>query len=449
MNPHENRGTKREIKALSRQVNLVENKHQPMEVISSHRQLFDKLKWMTTQEAAFYLRVSVGQVRNMVWRRQVKVYRLQNRLRFLRSDLDALLKPSTKEAMATYKPNLLIHRSTLLPWHRTPPMPSMCKRCLRYILLTISQVGQDRRARKRARPEGNPVSKLFCRKPGPTNKRAQFLTLCAFLSIVTPMKKTLVFNTLMAAMMMAGCVKIPETGKSAFIITTPSQETQLGEEGYKEVLKESKINKDPRLNAMIQRVGKKIAAEANQKDFKWEFTIIESKEQNAWCMPGGKVAFYTGILPHLKNEAGMAAVMGHEVAHAILRHSGQRISQQYGTNIILGVLSAGLSNSQHKEGIMTALGAGATLGVILPFSRSHESEADIVGLKYMAKAGYDPMEAVRFWERFKAAGGGAPPEFLSTHPSGDTRIHDLKAKMPEAMNWYNSASPKLGLGEAI
>lgn len=257
------------------------------------------------------------------------------------------------------------------------------------------------------------------------------------------------FVTLLAALTFSTCVQIPETGKSAFIVTSKQQEAQLGTDGYKEILKKSKISKDPRLNAVLQRVGQRIAQQVNQKDFQWEFTLIESKEQNAWCMPGGKVAFYTGILPSLKNEAGMAAVMGHEVAHAVLRHSGQRISQQFGADLVMGALSVGLANSPNRDGLMAALGAGATVGIMLPFSRGHESEADLVGLKYMAKAGYDPVEAVRFWERFKSSGGGSPPEFLSTHPSGDRRIQDLNANMPQALQLYQAAPQKIGLGETL
>lgn len=248
--------------------------------------------------------------------------------------------------------------------------------------------------------------------------------------------------------LLAACVKLPEGGKSALIVTSPAQEAQMGKEGYQDVLAKSKIDKDPRLNAMLQRVGRKIAAQAAQKDFKWEFTLIESKQVNAWCMPGGKVAFYTGILPYLKNEAGMAAVMGHEVAHAVMRHSGQRLTQQLGINGALAVLSVGLANSQNRDMTLAALGAGATVGVMLPFSRGHESEADVVGLKYMAEAGYDPQEAVRFWERFKSA-GGSTPEFLSTHPAGDHRIRDLKAKMADARRRYQAAPQKLGAGENI
>lgn len=245
------------------------------------------------------------------------------------------------------------------------------------------------------------------------------------------------------------CVKLSETGKSAFILTSPSFENQLGKDGYKDVLSKAKVNREPRVNAILQRVGRNIAAQTTRNDFKWEFTLIESKEQNAWCMPGGKVAVYTGILPFMKTEAGMAAVMGHEVAHAMLRHSGQRISQQMIVNLGLSAAEISLKNSQQKGTILGLLGAGATVGVMLPYSRGHESEADRVGLRYMAKAGYDPQEVVRFWKRFSQKSGGAPPEFLSTHPGAGTRIRDLQTQMPQALRWYQASPNKIGIGETI
>lgn len=243
------------------------------------------------------------------------------------------------------------------------------------------------------------------------------------------------------------CVQIPETGKSALILTTQSQENQLGEDGYKEVLKEAKVSTNKRANTILQRVGKAIAAQANRPDFKWEYTLIESKEMNAWCMPGGKIAVYTGILPFMKNEAGMATVLGHEVAHATLRHSGQRISQQMILGLGLSAADISLGSSQHRDTLMGLLGAGATVGIMLPYGRGHESEADRVGLKYMAKAGYDPREAVRFWQRFSKGTGSGPPEFLSTHPSGGRRIRDLQAEQSVAMRYYKNARAQRGIGE--
>jgi predicted Zn-dependent protease len=247
---------------------------------------------------------------------------------------------------------------------------------------------------------------------------------------------------------LVACVKLPDGGKSAFLLTSPSFENNLGEEGYQEVLKKEKLNKDPRLNKILQRVGNRVAAQTGQS-YKWEFNLIESKQLNAWCMPGGKVAFYTGILPMLQDEAGMATVMGHEVAHATMRHSGQRISQGMLVNLGMTLADVSLSNNRYRNELMGMLGAGATVGVVLPYGRSHETEADLVGLKYMARAGYDPRTAVQFWQRFSKAGKGGPPEFLSTHPGGATRIANLKRNMPEAVKLYNATKKKYGSGDRL
>lgn len=248
---------------------------------------------------------------------------------------------------------------------------------------------------------------------------------------------------------LVSCVKIPETGKSALLLTSPSFENQLGAGGYKEILAKSKINQDPRLNDLLRRVATRIAAQTRRSDFKWEFKLIESKEKNAWCMPGGKIAVYTAILPDMMNEAGMATVLGHEVAHATLRHAGQRISQQMVVNLGLSLAEISLGNSAQRDTIIGLLGAGATVGVILPYSRDHESEADLVGLRYMAGAGYDPQESIQFWKRFSKSSGGAPPEFLSTHPGTTTRISDLQNHLAEANRRYQTASQKYGSGEKI
>jgi predicted Zn-dependent protease len=246
-----------------------------------------------------------------------------------------------------------------------------------------------------------------------------------------------------------GCVKIPETGESKFMLTTVEQENEMGAQGYAEVLKEEKIVKIEPAYSILQRVGRRIADVANRPDFNWEYNLIASDELNAWCMPGGKIAVYTGILPYMQNEAGMAAVIGHEVAHATLRHSGQRISQEMGLQTVLGVVSGGLQNSPNHDQIMGLLGVGTNLGLLLPYGRQHETQADRIGLEYMAQAGYDPRQAVAFWQRFaQATGGQAPPEFLSTHPGSGTRINDLQEKMDEALRMYQR-SPKYGLGQPL
>ena len=261
--------------------------------------------------------------------------------------------------------------------------------------------------------------------------------------------KKITFLTLIA-LSLSSCVTLPETGQKKLLLTSVSQENQMGEEGYKEVLSKSKLANNLPAAKVLQRVGSRIATVTGQNDFKWEYNLIDDKQLNAWCMPGGKIAVYTGILPFMKTEGGMAAVLGHEVAHATLRHSGQRMTQELGTQMVLGLAGASLSNSPYQNQIMAAMGAGATVGVLLPYGRGHETEADTIGLKYMAEAGYDPREALAFWERFSAVTSqGAPPEFLSTHPGGPTRIKNLKKNMKAMLKIYEQAPNKHGAGDNL
>ncbi|MCB0271769.1 MAG: M48 family metallopeptidase [Bdellovibrionales bacterium] len=263
------------------------------------------------------------------------------------------------------------------------------------------------------------------------------------------MKNTLPL-LLLFILSLSACVTLNETGQKKLLLTTTEQENQMGEEGYEEVLKTAKITKTEPVYSILQDVGSRIAAVANRPDFTWEYNLIDEDQLNAWCMPGGKIAVYTGILPFMKNEAGMAAVIGHEVAHATLRHSGQRISQEMGMSVILGVVSGGLQSSQNHDQIMGLLGAGATVGVMLPYGRKHETEADLIGLQYMARAGYDPQQAISFWERFaEITKGSAPPEFLSTHPGSGTRINDLQKHMSEAVALYKKAPKQYGQGRDL
>jgi len=173
-------------------------------------------------------------------------------------------------------------------------------------------------------------------------------------------------------------------------------------------------------------------------NFKWEFNLVENDVPNAWCMPGGKVVFYTGILPYTKDEAGLAVVMGHEIAHAVARHGNERMSQQafaqYGSIALSSLWKE--KPKQTRALLDMAVGVGSNVAVLLPFSRTHESEADKMGLIFMSMAGYDPAQAVEFWKRMAEGGGQKPPEFLSTHPSDETRIKDLKAYLPEAMKYF-------------
>ena len=223
----------------------------------------------------------------------------------------------------------------------------------------------------------------------------------------------------------------------------------MATEQYKEVLKKGPISKDQEQTALVKKVGVRIQKAVEEfmrqnkisdqlTGFKWEFNLIEEDIVNAWCMPGGKVAFYTGIMPVCEDELGVAVVMGHEVAHAIANHGRERMSKGLITQMGMSTVGAamGKNPSLTKQIFMQSIGMGSQLGM-LKFSRENESEADRIGLIFMAMAGYDPNAAPKFWERMKKMSGGTkPPEFMSTHPSHDTRIEDLKANIPEAMGYY-------------
>jgi len=256
-------------------------------------------------------------------------------------------------------------------------------------------------------------------------------------------------TSLLSFVFLSGCVSVPGTDRKAFNIIPRAQEKQMGDDAYKEILSKEKVSRDQRLNAILQRVGKRISAVVPVTDFDWQFTLIESADKNAFCLPGGKVAFYTGIVPSLESEAGMAIVMGHEIAHAVARHGVERVSQAMVLQFGLAAVDVGvMQDSRYKGAVMAGLGLGAQFGVLLPFSRANESEADTLGIKYAAAAGYDPSEGPAFWQRFSKAtgGGGKPPEFLSTHPSDNTRIQNLNSLLAEANVLYEQ-SPKYGLGE--
>lgn len=226
--------------------------------------------------------------------------------------------------------------------------------------------------------------------------------------------------------------------RQRLILVPDSQMNLLGEQAYEDIIAQSRLSRDEGLNREVQAIGLRIAA-ASGEDFDWEFAVIDEDQANAFCLPGGKVAVYTGILPFARNSAGLAAVMGHEVAHALLRHAAERISQDYLLQSGLALAGFSFQNSAYRDVLAAALGIGAQFGVALPFSRFQEGEADRVGLELMAKAGYDPREAVALWERMNAASGGRTPEILSTHPDPAARAKDLNAHMNEALGIYNAA----------
>jgi predicted Zn-dependent protease len=241
------------------------------------------------------------------------------------------------------------------------------------------------------------------------------------------------------------------TGRKQMIDATMDQEVALGLESFQQILGESNVVEDPRVVQPIEEIARRlisvgprveqalaeakgIGAATEWDKFEWAVAVIESDQANAFCLPGGKMAVYTGILPIAKNADALAAVMGHEIAHALLRHGSERMAQQKLMQI--GTVAAGMSTSEmdprQQQMVMAALGAGAKFGIMLPFSREHESEADYVGLMLSAAACYDPEEAIGLWERMGAGGGQRPPEFMSTHPSSGTRISQLQSWMAEA-----------------
>lgn len=242
------------------------------------------------------------------------------------------------------------------------------------------------------------------------------------------------------------CAKNPFTGKSTMALVPNSQIFPMAFQQYDQFLSENKVVTGTAEAKKIETIGMKIKTAAERyltanghadylKGYEWEYHLVESKELNAWCMPGGKIVFYTGILPVCKDDAGIAAVMGHEVAHALANHGQQRMSagllQQVGA--VGAQVAVGNKDPQTQALVMQAYGVGTTVGGMLPFSRSHESEADMIGLTLMAIAGYNPENAVALWERMSAQSNGqAPPEFLSTHPSNQTRIAELTKLVPQA-----------------
>lgn len=266
------------------------------------------------------------------------------------------------------------------------------------------------------------------------------MSLCAALGVGAAMS---LFGSL------TGCYRAPGTARDQVIFFSEEKEMQFGLSAYREVLRSAPLSDNAEINELVQRVGRRIAAAANKPEYQWEFAVIQDdKMVNAFALPGGKVAIFTGILKHTKDDVGLATVVGHEVAHALQRHGVERMSRSILDQIAqLGALAGAVSGSVNPGAMQGLLGAYG-VNVSLPFNRKQESEADYVGLRLMAQAGYDPREAVPFWERMS----GCPrqmigkvcfrsqqsiPEFLSTHPSDLTRINQIESWLPEALQHYH------------
>lgn len=263
------------------------------------------------------------------------------------------------------------------------------------------------------------------------------------------MKKIVLFILLVS--LFTGCTQNLVTGRKQLSLVSETELQSMAKQEYQSFLSENKVvnagtNRDAE---MVQRVGSRISAAIKKyydnkgmpsilEGYNWEFNLVDSKEANAWCMPGGKVVVYTGLLDITQNEAALAVVIGHEIAHAVAQHGSERMSQGLLQQLGGVALQVALANkkAETQNLFLTAYGAGTTLGVLLPFSRKEESEADKFGLYFSSMAGYNPQEAIPFWERMSAAGGAKPPEFLSSHPSDATRIQNIQSHMPQAMKYY-------------
>jgi len=246
------------------------------------------------------------------------------------------------------------------------------------------------------------------------------------------------------------CAEVPLTNRHGLRLVPESELLTLSFQQYDQVLKKSQLSSDQGKTHMVRTVGERVARSAEAflresghedavESYHWEFNLIEDdKTVNAWCMPGGKVAVYTGILPYTQGETGLAVVLGHEIAHALAEHGNERMSQALLANMGGMALSVALSQkpSETKDLYMAVFGAGVTVGALLPYSRLHESEADRIGLMLMARAGYDPRESIPFWERMSKASKAKVPEFLSTHPAPESRIENIKNYLPEALPYY-------------
>jgi predicted Zn-dependent protease len=259
--------------------------------------------------------------------------------------------------------------------------------------------------------------------------------------------------TLAAMLLISACATVPVTGRRQLNLIPSDQILSMSDQEYDQFLADHELSDNTEEVALVKKVGWNIADAVQEyfqeqgnpealKGYNWEFHVVKSDEVNAWCMPGGKVVFYTGILPICQNETGVAVVMGHEVSHAVAQHGNERMSQALLAQMGGMALQAALSSKpeQTRQLWMTAYGVGAQVGALLPYSRLQESEADHLGLIFMAMAGYDPHAAIDFWQRMAAQGGGGAPEFLSTHPSDQTRIDDMRNFLPEAMKYYRPAA---------
>jgi predicted Zn-dependent protease len=244
---------------------------------------------------------------------------------------------------------------------------------------------------------------------------------------------------------LTGCYTVPISGRTTLNMVTMAEEAQLGLQAYEDAKAQTPQLKDSAVNDRVTRIGNRIAQVSHFPEWDWEFVVFDDPDiPNAWCLPGGKVAVYSGLLPYVKTDGELATVMAHEIAHAIARHGAERMSQEMVRAAGAAVVAETVGD-EYVEMSKVVYGVGSDLFVMLPYSRKHELEADQIGLIYMARAGYDPNEAVTFWERFSQVGEGQkPPEFLSTHPADENRVQQIKELLPAAVEEYQKTKETTG-----
>lgn len=240
------------------------------------------------------------------------------------------------------------------------------------------------------------------------------------------------------------CRSVPYTGRQQFIITSVAEENSLGEEAWKQIQSEYPVSKDGKLNSMLAAVGKRISSKADMPEAQWEFKVFESKDVNAFCLPGGKVGVFSPLFKYAANDAELATVVAHEVGHAVARHGGERMSQELVKQVGAKALAVSMGSDANIDAYLLAYAGISELGVILPYSRSQEYEADRIGMIIMSKAGYNPKAALDFWEKFAtlSPSQGTLAEFLSTHPLSENRIQEMKNMLPEMTEIYREAMRK-------
>ncbi len=240
-------------------------------------------------------------------------------------------------------------------------------------------------------------------------------------------------TVLAVSISLTACETAPVTGRNQLILLPEDQAVAMGADAFRQIRSKTPVSKDTRLNRMVERVGRRIVKVAQGPGYNWSFTVFQDESPNAFALPGGKVGVNTGMFKVAKTESQLAAVIAHEIAHAVARHSSERLSRQIA---LQGGLAVAGAASQTAAQYSQILAQAATLGVVLPFTRTQEAEADEIGVIYMARAGYDPRAAIKLWQNFARQGGDRPPEFLSTHPSPDNRIKRLQQIMPKALEIY-------------